>query len=112
MKIPDILFHISTKRKWKEQVKNGEYTPGNYDLTGRVELLHSEKVQAFLNSNFKGRKHTVLLVIDTSRLDGVVKDSGEFGVFYIEKPLNTDSVLDRIVLEPDKNGLFDINIES
>jgi len=108
---PELLFYLVTKRKWMENNQNGRFKPDDFDSTGTMRLISPEVIESAANSNFTGRKKVLLLVIDTNRVSGKIRKGEERGIYILEKPLNSDAILDKIELNPDPNGLFEIDIE-
>ena len=73
-------------------------------------MLSAENLKPVLNTKYKGYKHITLIVVDTTRIvHNLLRDDSHY---YLTKPLNTDSVLDKIKLSSDEHGLFDIEIET
>jgi len=107
---PDLLFHITTKRRWFENTSEGCYKPENVNKDFRIDLLRAENLKPLLNTKYKGYKHVTLIVIDTARI--VPKLLSDDSNYYLNQPLNTDSVLDKIKLSSDAQGLFDIDVEA
>jgi len=111
----DLIFHIVSRRKWKEWQQNGFFVPpGRKEEDGLIRCLSAADVSEELNSEFAGRKHILLLVINCSRLRSTVRylevDGKEHP--FVEGGINLDAVIDKIQLSPNENGRFDLEIET
>lgn len=114
MKIPDLIFHLVSKRKWKEWQQNGYFRPQVIaDDEEWIECYTAANVEEMANLNFRNRKHILMLVINTKRLTSSVELREKEGNQYpmVEKRVNLDAVIDKISLVPDENGLYEIKIE-
>lgn len=109
--IPELLFYLVTKRRWMENNQNGRFKPDDFNSTGTIRLISSETIKSEANSKFTGRKKVLLLVIDTNRVSGKIRKSEKKGIYMVDKPLNSDAILDKIELNPDPNGEFEIDVE-
>ncbi len=108
---PELLFYLVTKRKWMENNQNGRFKPDDFSTNGIIQLISPEIIETAANSNFTGRKKVLLLVIDTNRVSGKIRRGDERGIYILDEPLNSDAILDKIELNPDSNGQFEIDIE-
>lgn len=114
MKIPDLIFHLVSKRKWKEWQKNGYFRPQTMEDDDEwIECYTALNVENIANQNFRNRKHILMLVINTQRLSSKVKVREKDGTYYpmIEKRINLDAIIDKIGLVPDEDGCYEIKIE-
>jgi len=109
--IPELLFYLVTKRKWMENNQNGRFKPDDFDSSGTIRLFSHDAIESVANSDFTGRKKVLLLVIDTNRVSGKIRKGEGGGTYILDKPLNSDAILDKIELNPDPNGQFEIDIE-
>jgi uncharacterized protein (DUF952 family) len=108
---PELLFYLVTKRKWMENNQNGRFKPENFDSAGSIQLISPEAIESMANSKFTGRKKVLLLVIDTNRVSGKIHKSEESGYYLLDEALNSDAILDKIELESNSEGRFEIEIE-
>ncbi len=103
----DLIFHILSKRKWQERNQSGTYSTGEEV----IECVDAGLLNEYLNSKFRGRKNLLMLVIDKSRLtQSVTRDPN--GFLFVSERINLDAVLDKIRVDSDKDGSFDILVES
>jgi len=109
--IPELLFYIVTKRKWKENNQKGWYKPDDFKDSGYIKLMSSSKIEKEANKNFSGRKKVLLLVIDTYRIAGKISKKSEDGYFILNGALNSDALLDKILLESNPDGKFEVDVE-
>lgn len=114
MKQPDLIFHLVSKRKWKEHLHSGYYRP---ESTGGddewIECYTGSGIEEVANRKFRGRKRIFLLVINTQRLSSEMMfrevEGEEFPM--VRKRINLDSIIDKIDLMPDEEGLFEIRVD-
>ncbi|WP_440998863.1 DUF952 domain-containing protein [Fodinibius sp. SL11] len=108
----DLLFHITTKELWKQFNKSGSYEPESLETQGFIHCSTGEQVERTANSLFGDKEEILLLVIDATTLHDDVKyeedeNTGEkFPHLY--SPLNTNAIIDKIAIESENNGTFDI----
>lgn len=109
----DLIFHLVPRRKWKEWQNKGSFAPPVLSESGgQIECLRAGQVQYSVNKQFPGRKHILLLVINTSQLRPSVHyvDRDGESIPCLDGPLNLDAVIDKITLEPDEDGRFELDI--
>ena len=109
--ISNLIFHVVSKRKWQEFNKGGYYNPEGSRYDDGIICVESETLKDHINQKFKGRRQVLILVIDKSRLIGNTKIDEEKGIIVVENRINMDAILDKILLKPNKEGLFDIDVE-
>lgn len=111
----DLIFHIVSKRKWRENFQNGIYslkTDGESEKGTEIECVRLKGLNEYLNLHFKGRKNLFILVIDTSRLERKpVKMEGS-GIFIIGNKIRSEAILDKIRIDCGKEGQFDLSVFS
>lgn len=105
----NLIFHVVSRRKWKEFNKGGYYDPKGSKYEDGIVCLESENLKDYINSNFRGRRQILLLVIDKSRLVSNMEKKGEY--LMVKDKINMDAILDKILIKPDKDGIFHIDIE-
>ncbi len=103
----DLIFHILSKRKWQERNNAGTYSTGEDE----IECVDSSTLNEYLNTQFHGRKNLLMLVVDRNRLSNSFLRE-EDGKLYLERGINLDAVLDKIRIDSEKDGSFDIQVES
>lgn len=109
--VPELLFYLVTKRKWMENNQNGRFKPEDFDSARTIRLISPGDIESVANSKFAGRKKVLLLVIDTNRVAGKIRKSEENRYYLLDKALNSDAILEKIELESNSEGLFEIDIE-
>jgi len=98
--IAQYLLNEENKKDWYfEGIKGGTTV---YEF----ELLLKE----FINDNFQGRRQVLILVIDKSRLQSKISFDNEQETFTIGDRVNMDAILDKIIIKPNKEGVFDIEV--
>lgn len=105
-----LIFHAVSKRKWKEFNKGGFYDPQGTKYDDGIICVNADKLKEYLNNNFKGSRQVLVLVIDKSRLMPKSSYNKEKDRFNVEDRINMDAILDKILLKPNKEGIFDIEI--
>lgn len=107
----DLVFHVVSKRKFKENFSGGSYHPQELEEGGLL-CVTVENLQEHLNKNFSKRKNLFILVIDRIRLESRVSRNEDEGLIYIEGAINQGAVIDKIRIDCNRDGLFDISIET
>ncbi len=103
----DLIFHALSKRKWQERNKGGTYSTGEDE----IECVDASALNNYLNTQFQGRKNLILLVVDRRRLSNSIVREDD-GIIHVLKGISLDAVLDKIRIDSDKEGSFDIEVES
>lgn len=106
----NLIFHPVSKRKWKQFNKGGFYDPQGPKYEDGIVCVKAEHLKDYLNEYFKGRRQVLVLVIDKSRLLSKSEHDKEKDQFKIGDRINMDSILDKILLKPNKEGVFDIEV--
>jgi uncharacterized protein (DUF952 family) len=109
----DLIYCPVSKRKWKDFNIEGYYRPKIDDVeVSSIKCATNETLNELLNESFRGRKNLFILVIDKSRLEPKLSVNKESKIVEIEGAINTDAVLDKIRINCNEDGLFDLEIES
>lgn len=106
----DLIFHVVSRRKWPELNKNGFYQPEDFEDNEAIECVEPDSLQEYLNKEHRGRKNLYLLVIDMNRLISKPK-KGDQGIRILDKPINTDAILDKIRLDCNKDKQFELDVK-
>ncbi len=112
----DIIFHLVSSEDWKTYQNSGLYEPESLEEEGFIHCSNGQQVQEVANKYYKGHKDLLLIVIDVASLESDVKresvgDSDE-EYPHIRGPLNIDSIIDKIKLEPEEDGTFYIQFKT
>ncbi|TVQ65667.1 MAG: hypothetical protein EA360_08715 [Balneolaceae bacterium] len=107
----DLIFHVVSRRKFKENYNSGSYFPPEAETAGLVCVPVTE-LKEFLDREFRTRKNLLILVIDRIRLDSKLSIHSEDGLMIINGPINQDAVIDKIRIDCNPDGLFDISVET
>ncbi|MEX2574183.1 MAG: DUF952 domain-containing protein [Balneolaceae bacterium] len=110
----DLIFHFVSKRKWKDRQKNGFYQPEAEEKEEDwIPCCTAVQAEEIANKKFAGRKTIYMLVINTRRLSGKLLPVEKSGKTYpvISNRINLDAIIDKILIEPNEKGLFEIKIE-
>lgn len=109
----DLIFHAVSKRKWPEYNKQGHFNPTRLpDKEAVIRCSGSENVREYLNKGFKGRKNLLLLVIDRFRVNNKIVRDESTGELHIHGAVNIDAILDKIRIDCNADGLFDVEFQS
>lgn len=112
----DLIFHITTRKQWKEFQEGGRYTPESLEKEGYIHASRGSQLEETANRFFSDRNKILLLVIEMSRLAPEVKyeaepETGE-KFPHIYGPLNIDAIVDKIDVYVEKDGRFKISFTS
>lgn len=105
-----LIFHPVSMRKWKEFNKGGFYDPKGTKFRDGIICLKADQLSEYINENFQGRRQVLVLVIDKSRLMAKSSYDKDQEFFRVDDRINMDAILDKIILKPNKEGLFDIEV--
>lgn len=108
----DLIFYAVPRRKWTKLNNNGVFAPEDFDDQEGIRCALPQTLLDYLNTSFAGRKNLFLLVIDVSRLATSMKKKREKGYVYLYNPINIDAILDKIRIDANENGEFDITVKS
>lgn len=107
----NLIFHVVSKRKWQEFNQGGFYKPEGSRYENGITCVKADVLKEFINENFQGRRQLLVLVIDKSRLVSNSETDKESKTILVENRINMDAILDKILIKPDKEGYFDIDVE-
>lgn len=108
----DLIFYVVSRRKWPELNKNGAFAPEDFDENEGIRCVLPQKLGDYLDSEFKDRKNLFLLVIDVTRLATNIKKTRENGFITLYQPINIDAILDKIRIDANEDGKFDVSVKS
>ncbi len=113
---PDLIFHIVEKKDYKKQTKDGRYIPESIEQHGFIHCSTGSQINDTAERHFKKRRHLLLLIIDTKRIEAPLKyersEERDQDFPHIYGPLNRDAVLDVITLNLDTQGKFNVEFTS
>ena len=112
----DLIFHIVDKNSYKSSVKHGEYTPESIEQQGFIHCSTGYQVNDTANRFFSDETGLLLLIIDTNRVDPSIKyeEDHETGEEFphIYGPLSIHAILDKIEIEANEQGKFNLEFSS
>jgi len=108
----DLIFHVVSRRKWTQLNKEGYYKPEEFSPEEGIVCARPENLEEFLNERYSGRKNLFLLVIDVSRLATNIHKRREGECVVIDSPINIDAILDKIKIDCNTDGNFDLSVKS
>lgn len=106
----DLLFHIVSRRKWKDLNIRGHYNPKELINEDEIECVTAVYLNEYLNEKFSGRKNLLILVIEKSRLQNSIRTDTEKKRVYVKKFINMDAILDKIRIDAGKEGKFQLDV--
>lgn len=112
----DLLFHITTRDKWKQYQKDGNYEPESFESNGFIRCFTGDQIEDAANRLFPDKDEILLIVIDVSiiREEVKYKEDEETGEKFphILGPLSINAVIDKIDIKAEDNGKFKISFTS
>lgn len=108
----DLIFHAVSRRKWPKLNNNGVFKPEDFSAEEGIRCALPQTLLEYLNTSFAGRKNLFLLVIDVSRLATGIKKKKDGDYVYLYDPINIDAILDKIRIDANESGTFDISVKS
>jgi uncharacterized protein (DUF952 family) len=106
----DLIFHIVSRRKWKQLTNRGYFSPEELNENNQIECVPSRKLNEYLNTHYSGRKNLLILVIDSSRVLNKITRDKDTGRVYVDSKINIDAILDKIRIDANNDGTFDISV--
>lgn len=106
----NLIFHVVSKRKWLEFNKGGYYNPSGRRYEEGIVCVNADRLKEYINTNYKGRRQVLLLVVDKSRLVNKLEFDDEREYYLVKDRINMDAILDKIFIKPNKEGVFDIEV--
>ena len=107
----DLVFHVVSKRKFREQFQAGRYNPPEAETEG-LRCVDVHQLKEHLDRDFRSRKNLLILVIDKIRLESRISLHEEDGTYHISGGINQDAVIDKIRIDCTIEGTFDVSVES
>jgi uncharacterized protein (DUF952 family) len=112
----DLIFHLVDKENWKTNHKKGEYSPESIEQEGFIHCSSGPQLNDTLKRLFKNNQKLWLLIIDTKRVEPVIKyeKSGNLQQAFphIYGSLNTDAILDKISLKQGEGEHLSLNFST
>ncbi|WP_234572189.1 DUF952 domain-containing protein [Rhodohalobacter sp. 614A] len=106
----NLIFHVVSKRQWQEFNQGGYFRPEGSRYEDGIACVKANKLKEYINEHFKGRRQVLLLVIDKARLVSKTEYNQEKEYILVQDKINMDSVLDKIFVKPNKEGIFDVDV--
>jgi uncharacterized protein (DUF952 family) len=111
-----LIYHIATASDWEQARRDGEYTMSTRGTTleqqGFIHASTLRQVMPVANTIYAGDRDLVLLVIDETKVAAEIRyepvPGSDTPFPHIYGPLNIDSVVETLPMEPDAQGLFSL----
>lgn len=114
-----MIFHITTRREWKEAVLIGQYASPSLRVEGFIHCSSLNQIVDTANIFFCGQNGLVLLCIDETKLAAEVRlesptggakhDPPKEALFpHIYGPINLDAVIKVVDFPPNEGGTFSL----
>lgn len=108
----DLLFHVVSKRRWRDANKDGIYQPAHEESDEVIECVWPEYLNDYLNEHFRGRKNLLILVIDVNRLPVGINKQKEEKIVKAGKLIYSEAILDKIRIDCGAEGQFELDVHS
>jgi uncharacterized protein (DUF952 family) len=113
----ETITHLASNEVWLAAVKEGLYYADSLSTEDFIHCSKPSQIVGVANTFYHGQRGLVLLVIDPSKLEAVLKweppaepeptHAREGELFpHIYGPLNLDAVIEVLSFEPDEDGIF------
>ena len=106
------LLHITTAAAWTRAQETGTFTADSLAAEGFIHCSEPQQVVRVANTRFRGRRDLVLLHVDPSRLDAVVRyenlEGGRELFPHVYGAIPIDAVVDVTFFGPSPDGTFEI----
>lgn len=109
----DLLFLAVKKAEWRKITENRSINPSVLSEDSQVRAFVGTHAEKIINHNFEGDETVLLVVLDPLRIQSPIKHIKEDGFEYvaIQGEVSMDTIIDKIELEPDKNGRFSVQVK-
>lgn len=109
----DLLFTAVESSDWKSTTENGIFEPETYKQDKVVYGFTGEIAEDYINATFENTDQVLLVVIDPLRIETPVKkvELNGFELIEIQGTFSLDSIIDKIRLEKDKKGKFNLRVK-
>ena len=104
-----VIFHITARTAWEAAQSQPAYAPGSLGSQGFIHCSTIEQVIDTANRLYRGRSDLVLLCIDESLLESVIRyEQGEPGQYlpHVYGAVNLDAVRHALDFRPNEDGTF------
>jgi uncharacterized protein (DUF952 family) len=110
-----MILHILRRADWESALAQGTYTPASLATEGFIHCSTDQQIVDTANRFYRGQRGLILLWIDESRLEAVLKheppmpavdDTRESLFPHLYGSLNLDAVVSVIDFPPGADGTF------
>lgn len=112
----DLLFHITTRDEWEQYKSTGTYKPQSLEEQGFISFVSGNQLEEVANRLYPDKDQILLLVIDVSMIREQIKYEEEKGTDekfpHLYEPLSVNAVIDKIDVQAEKDGTFNIEFTS
>src|SRR5690554_4876854 len=109
----DLLFAAVKPSNWKAISESGYFEPDSYKEEEIVYCFTGLVAEDFINRNFNEVDEVILVVIDPLRIESPIKKVkiDDLDFIAIQGTFSLDSIIDKIRLQKDKNGKFNVRVK-
>ena len=127
----DLLFIPLTTAQWKECSSRGSIEPAQQEESQSklsIEAYTSSVIEEILNFKYVDQNDLLLIIVDPIRVQVPIKHesaellpnnteesfgkSKRYSVVHLHGKISIDTVIDRIPIKRNQDGLFHVHIES
>ncbi len=89
-----LILHITTREDWERANHVGIYRTESLEKQGFIHCSYPSQLEKVADANYSGRKHLVLLCIESNRVRADIREesAGEDSYPHVFGALNLDSV--------------------
>jgi len=112
-----MILHITTRAEWKQAQRGGEYRATSLETEGFIHCSTEKQAVHVANAFYRGQNDLVLLVIDETKLEPVLKWEAPAGLPapgisesdlfpHVYGAIDLTAVASVLDLVPDSDGTF------
>ena len=68
-----MIYHVTTKKDWHKAKEEGSYEAASLAIEGFIHLSKKEQVSGVLERYYKGQQDLLLLHVDETKLDALLR---------------------------------------
>jgi len=109
----DLLFAAVQLNEWRSISEEGTFNHTSMSDEEHVWCFEGKEAEKVLNHFFDKNEQLLLIVLDPLRIQSPFKriKKNNFELVEIQEAISLDAVIDKIKLDPDKEGQYSINVK-